>query len=72
MSTPWLTLSEACEYTRRSAETVRRAAVAYQRDNSKGLRGFQSHPNACHRFHREDLDRWVMGLAPSRRSVRAA
>lgn len=63
--TPWFTLPEAMAYTRRSRETVRRAAVEYQRDNNKGLKGYQSHPNACHRFHVEDLDRWIRGEAPA-------
>lgn len=70
--TPWMTLADACQYTRRSYETVRRAAVAFQRDPRKGLRAFQERPHACYRFHRDDLDRWVMGQPPARGAVRAA
>lgn len=69
--TPWMTLAEACAYTKRSRETVRRAAVAYQRNDRAGLRTFQPHPNACHTFHVGDLDRWMQGLAPARGPIRA-
>ncbi|GAB3429966.1 helix-turn-helix domain-containing protein [Actinophytocola sediminis] len=72
MSAPtgWLTLDQAAEYTGRHRETVRRAAVQFDRDPTKGLRGFQRKSSACWRFKVEDLDRWVMGQAPKR--VRAA
>jgi hypothetical protein len=65
-ASPWMTLPEACDYTRHSRQTVRRAAVEYQRDNSKGLRGYQPHTNASWRFHVTDLDRWVRGEPPAR------
>jgi hypothetical protein len=67
----WLTLDEAAAYTGRHRETVRRAAVEYQRSNSKaGLRAAQQKAHACWRFKAADLDRWVMGEAPAR--MRAA
>lgn len=66
----WLTLDEAAAYTGHHRETVRRAAVDYQRDNRRGLRSAQRNAHACWRFQREDLDRWVMGQPPAR--VRAA
>lgn len=63
----WLTLDEACRYTRRSRETVRRAAVHYQRTQGReGLKGAQPKPNACWRFAVPDLDRWVEGQRPRR------
>lgn len=78
MSTPiqgWLTLDQACEYTQRSRETLRRAAVHYQRTQGReGLKGAQRKAHACWRFSVRDLDRWVEGDPPARskRSGRAA
>lgn len=64
----WLTLDEACAYTQRSRETVRRAAVQYQRTEGRdGLKGAQRQAHACWRFTVRDLDRWVEGLPPVRR-----
>lgn len=78
MSAPiqgWLTLNQACTYTQKSRETVRRAAVQYQRTGGRdGLKAAQPRPHACWRFTTKDLDRWVEGEAPARpkRSGRAA
>lgn len=64
----WLTLDQACAYTQRSRETVRRAAVQYQRTQGReGLKGAQRTPHACWRFTTKDLDRWVEGQSPTRR-----
>jgi hypothetical protein len=65
----WLTLNEAARYTGRHRETVRRAAVAYQRDSNTGLRSAQQRTHACWRFKTEDLDRWVLGERPKRMRV---
>lgn len=67
----WMSLDRAAEYTGRHRETLRRAAVEFQRTNGKaGLRAAQQRANACWRFKADDLDRWVEGLPPKR--VRAA
>jgi hypothetical protein len=73
MTGGWLTLDQAAAYAGRHRETVRRAAVEYQRDNRRGLRAGQRQTHACWRFKAEDIDRWIEGLPPTRPArVRAA
>lgn len=73
---PWMTLAETCTYSRKSYETVRRAAVGYQRTSGRaGLKGEQPRVNACWTFHRDDVDRWIKGeppVAPARSRLRRA
>ncbi len=64
-----MTLDEAADYARRSRETLRRAAVEFQRsDGRTGLRGFQRKAGACWRFTDRDVDRWIKGLPPERKA----
>jgi hypothetical protein len=63
---PWLTTQEVAEFARVHEETVRRAAVEYQRSKGKsGLKTYQRKPNTEHRFTREDVDRWIAGEPPA-------
>jgi hypothetical protein len=64
VTTPWFTVGQAAKYSRYNYETVRRACVAYQRDQTRGLRCTQEGPNAHYRIHVDDLDRWVERLPP--------
>jgi hypothetical protein len=60
-------LNEVAAYSRRHYETVRRAAVEYQRTAGKrGLKSSQPGTNACHIVHRDDVDRWLRGEVPAR------
>lgn len=70
MNDGWLTLDEAATYTGHHRETLRRAAVDFDRSGNAGLRGFQRKAHATWRFKAVDLDRWVRGEPPAR--VRAA
>jgi len=73
IETPWLTLAEACEYTKHCTQTVRRAAVECDRSNGqRGLRGYQQRGHTPWRFRVEDLDRWLRGEPPARSIRRVA
>lgn len=58
----WFTTREAAAYTRKGVRTIYRAA------HEGALVSDQGHtPGAHHRFHRDELDRWLReGRAPSR------
>jgi excisionase family DNA binding protein len=53
MTSPWLTLLEAAEYTKVSTATITRARKA------GGLRGYRVQGKKLWRFHVADLDRWL-------------
>ncbi|MEV0085225.1 hypothetical protein [Saccharopolyspora sp. NPDC050642] len=64
---PWMTVRETADYTRRHKDTVLRALREYQRtDGRSGLRGAQPKPHACYRVRRDDADRWMAGEPPAR------
>ena len=73
---PLLTLYEVADFAGLSYETVRRAAVEYER--TKGLSGLKTerrHPRAAYRVHVAERDRWLSGdkaVARGKRSTRAA
>lgn len=59
IDTPWLTVAEACQYSR-VGRTDLLAAL-----NSEELRGSQIKRNGRWRVHRDDLDAWLRGEAPT-------
>lgn len=63
---PWFTVEQAAEYARYSYEHMRRLCVAYQRNDTHGLRCTQRGAGGHYRIHRDDLDRWLAGQPPAR------
>lgn len=73
MSTsPYMTRGEVAEYARCAPITVYRALVAFrQSQGARGLRGSQpGGVNGRLMFHRDDVERWMAGQAPSSSSAR--
>jgi hypothetical protein len=64
---PYLNRKQAAAYANCSAVTVYRAWVQYRKTGKSGLRASQpGGVNGVLLFHRDDLDRWIAGEAPSR------
>ena len=62
----YLTLQEVARLGRRNYETVRRAAVEYQRSRGKsGLKTMQRVPRGKHVVRPDDAHRWIRGEAPA-------
>lgn len=70
---PWMSAPEAAAYAGRHHGTVRKALLEFVQSNGKrGLKGYQRKVHASWRIHRDDLDRWIAGLAPARGARRLA
>lgn len=67
-ATPWMTVREAATYSRRHYKTVLRALQEYARGvtNHRALAGFQADANCMWSVHRDDVDRWVRRMPPTR------
>lgn len=63
---PYLTVAESASFARCHEQTIRKAVRSYQRNQTTGLKAFQSQANASIRIHADDLTRWIQGEAPSR------
>ncbi|MBE1501362.1 hypothetical protein H4696_008462 [Amycolatopsis lexingtonensis] len=66
-STPWLTPREAADWIRCHKDTILRACREWDETNGKsGLKSEQRVRNGRRKIHRDDLERWAAGKAPTR------
>lgn len=63
---PYMTVAESASFARCHEQTIRKAVRAYQRDQTTGLKAFQSGAHATIRVHVDDLTRWIQGEPPSK------
>lgn len=70
---PWMTTAEVAAYARCHRRTVERGYRDYRHSNGRqGLKHIQSRPHAPCKTHREDVDRWMDGQAPTKGTRRLA
>lgn len=70
VESPWMSVAEAAQYARRHHMTVQKALWRYVRTNGReGLKGGQSNgANSVWSVHRDDVDTWLRGNRPCRRT----
>lgn len=68
---PWMTTAEVAVLARCSTRTVERAYQDYRRSGGReGLKHAQRRPHALCQTHRDDVDRWLDGQPPAKRTRR--